>query len=64
MGRSDDVLRVSFKFCCILTVKVKLQIRPHAKNFLLEAYKNYTLVLYTAGTQDYADKILTYLGIP
>ena len=43
---------------------MKLKIRPHAKNFLLEAFKNYTLVLYTAGTQDYADKILTYLGIP
>jgi CTD small phosphatase-like protein 2 len=35
--------------------------RPHLHSFLLEMYKYYELIVFTAGTQEYADPILNII---
>ncbi len=53
-----DETIISFLMTNIKTGEGKLRLRPYLKNFLEEISKIYEIVIFTAGTKDYADPIL------
>jgi len=50
---------------CIQTSRESLYVRtrPYLQEFLLEVSKSFELAVYTAGTQEYAEKVLSITGL-
>lgn len=44
-----------------LLYEMVFNIRPHAEEFLIAMAKEFELIIFTAGEQDYADEILNTL---